>query len=123
MRRQPLAQVVQRLEVGGWVGGDDTRTLADGDVVAEGTQHERVVRVAVCGVARQQDLLLAPEMRAAVLDPVRQEARSGVGRTVGVGAAQVLGDEERLMVIARECGERSAALHGRSASAISCSAA
>jgi hypothetical protein len=119
VRRQPLTQIAQDLGIGGRVGGDGTGALADRDVVAEGVQHERVVRVAVCGVAGQQDLLLAPEVQVPVLGPVRQEARSGVRGGGGVRAAQVLGDDERLVVVAREGGERSAALHDPAACAIS----
>ena len=60
---EPLPELAQRVRIGRGLVGESVGTLADGDVIAEDQQRERMVRIAVSGIAGQQDLLLEPKCR------------------------------------------------------------
>ena len=63
-------------------GGQRVGAVADHRVLAERTQHHRIVRVSMAGVGREQQLLLEPEVQAPMPGPVgeKRRARFGGGR-------------------------------------------
>ena len=65
----------------------------------------------VAGERGEQDLLLVPEVLPALGRPELEEGVTGGGRRLRAGAAEALGHEERLMMVARQMGEGFAALH------------
>jgi hypothetical protein len=71
--REALAEVVQRLRRSRRAGREPVGALADGDMVAEHAKHDRMVHIAVGGVAGQPRLLLEAEVPSAVRGPVCEE--------------------------------------------------
>ena len=76
------------------------RVAPERDMIAERPQEQRRVRVGVRGEGGEQDLLLRAEVRAAAGPPEGQERRLRRPRVAGVRAAQSLGDNQRVVVLA-----------------------
>jgi hypothetical protein len=80
-------------------------------VVAERAEQQWVIGVAVLGVGREQRLLLELEMAPAVGLPEVEEPRAlGLG-VLRRRTPQLQGDEQGLVMVAREGRQRLAALH------------
>lgn len=107
------AELVQGSDRRGGVESERVRSVANRDVVAQRAADERMVRVSVARVRGQQHLLLQTEVRAAVLFPVAKEGGARLACRRSGGTAKLLGDEQRLVVIARQRGERRISLHRR----------
>ena len=108
---EPLAELVQLFRWRRRVGGEIGCAAAKVDMFDEHANDRVVLRRAAASEGRQQDLFLDAEVLTALPIPECQErlTRSPSGR-VG-GAAQSLGDDQTVVVIARELGECVAALH------------
>jgi len=79
-------------------------------VIAEDLQHQRMPRVTVRRKCRQQVLLLLLEVVAPLAIPELEELAAGRGGALFVGAAQLLGDDQCLMVVAGQDRQGFAAL-------------
>jgi hypothetical protein len=75
---------------------------ADRGVLNEHSWNHRRVGPTRRGKARQQYLLFDAEMKLTLLSPEREEGGLSFTGILTAGSAQVLGDDERLMMIARE---------------------
>ena len=111
VRLEAFTELVQlfrtRRRVGGQIGG----TAAEVDMVDEHANDRLVLGRAPTSEGGQQDLLLDSEVRAPLPTPEREELPTRGASGPVRGAAQSLGDDETMMVIARELGECVAALH------------
>ena len=90
---------------------DVARQPADRHVVAERPGEQRVVGRPERGVGGKQDLLLLAEVSPPVLIPVGAERRAHLVGGGVAGPAQAQGDEQRLVVVVGERGQRGVALH------------
>lgn len=107
VRGQFGAELLQSGGGDGRCGGKRVRAMPDHGVVAEGAQHRRIVRVSVASVGRKQQFLLEPEVQASVTRPIGEKRFASFSRGCGGGAPELLGDYERLVMIAGEnceCG-------------------
>jgi hypothetical protein len=110
VRMEPFTKLVQLV---GWrrAGGEICCSAAKVDVVDEDANDRVVLGRAAAGEGRQQDLFLDTEVRAALLIPEREERLTRSPSGLLDGAAQSLGYDQTMVVIAREVGEGIAALH------------
>lgn len=83
---EALAEIVQGSCIGGGIARQALSQLSDGHMIAEDRQDERMVRIAVSGVAGEQDLLLQLKVDSSVLSPEVEEGRAHVGRAVAGGS-------------------------------------
>jgi hypothetical protein len=108
---EPFTKLVQLF---GWrrrVGGEIGRAAAKVDVVDEHANDRVVLGRAAASEGRQQDLFLDTEVLMALLIPEREERLTRSRSGLPGGAAQSLGYDQTMVVIARELGECVAALH------------
>ena len=111
MLRKPDAELVKvrHSRVAG--ASEHVCPMADNDMVAQHSGDERVMRISMPRVGGKQHLLLQSEVRAPMPFPVGKERSAGLVCGLSRGTAQLLSDEQRLVVVARERDERRISLH------------
>jgi hypothetical protein len=85
--------------------------VADHRVLAERSQHQRIVRISMAGVGGEQQLLLEPEVQTSMLGPESEKRRASVSGSRIRRAPEPLGDHERMVMVARERGQGVRPLH------------
>lgn len=107
MRLQQAAELAQERRRW-WVGSRELAgPVTDPHVVGQDLGDQGVLGIDDAGAAGKQDVLLLMEVVAAARVPVGEEGASGLGRAVGVGALEALGDHQRVVVVAGQllkCG-------------------
>jgi len=106
---EPGAEIVQQLERR--CSCEPGGVATDQHVVQERADDRGVIRLAVCGVGREQELFLEAEVQLLFGLPVGEKSADGLGRRLGCRAAQEASDHKRVMVIARERDEGGVAFH------------
>jgi hypothetical protein len=108
---EPLTKLVQLFRSRRRVRGEIRRTAAEVDMVDEHANDRLVLGRAAASECRQQDLLFDSEVLPPLLIPEREELLPRSAASPLRRAAQSLGHDETMVVIARELRECVAALH------------
>ena len=84
---------------------------ADRGVIPQHCRDERVVTISMNPVGREQDFLLQPKVRTSMFLPELEKRVACLACRLSGGAAQLLGDEQCLVMIVRQRSEGGIALH------------
>ncbi len=106
---EAFTEVVKQLERGFACGS--VGVAADQHVILEHARHSGVSGVAVGCEGGQQKLFLEAKVLLALGLPVSEEGTGGFGRVLAGRAAELLGDDEHVVMLARERNQSAMALH------------
>ena len=111
MARKSGPNLVDRIERKFGTSGQHVGVLSDRDMFAKHAEHDRMMGIPVGSIGRKKHLLLETEVPASVRNPVARERLARLRSGLVAGTTEPLGDDQHLMVIARQRREGRASLH------------